>query len=83
MRGIKDHVEPDVMLYADLGMTASDNPQSYASESILVASDIIIIEQKDLTLIKLAIPHNSSDSITRSVLVQLIPPILLNDQAIS
>ena len=46
MRGLKDHLETDMVLYADLwGMRASDNPQGTIPDSILVTSahsDIVI-----------------------------------------
>ena len=70
VRGLKDHLEPDMVLYADLpGMIASDNPQGTIPDSILVTSarsDIIIIEQIFATFIELTIPHNSLDSMTRA-----------------
>ena len=66
MRRLKDHLEPDLVLFADLpGMRASDNPQGIIPDSILVTSarpDIVIIERKVVTLIELTIPHNSLNS---------------------
>ena len=59
-----------MVLYADLpGMRASDNSQGTIPDSILVTSarpDIIITEEKAVTLIELTIPHNSLDSMTRA-----------------
>lgn len=53
-RGIKDHLKPDMVLYADLPrMRASNTPQSTIPDSILATStcpDIVIIEQKYITL---------------------------------
>ena len=57
-----------MMLCADLqGMKVSDNPQGTIPNSTVVTSahpDIVIIEQKDVTLIELTISLNSLDSVT-------------------
>ena len=72
MRGLKDDLEPDMVLYADLPRMRSE-PQTTSKvlaipDSILVTSahpDIVIIEQNRDTLIELTILHNSLDHHTR------------------
>ena len=55
-RGTKDHM----VIYANLpGMTATDKPQGTIPDTILITSahpDIVIVEQKDVTLLELSIP---------------------------
>ena len=54
--------------YADIpGIRALDNPLATIPESIVVTTacpDVVIIEQKDVTLSELTIPQNSSESMS-------------------
>ena len=67
MQDLRDHLEDNVTLYVDLpNMRASDNPLTTIPESILVTSahpDIVLVEEDDTTMLELAIPHNSIESI--------------------
>ena len=60
VRGIQEHIDSDVMLYADLpGIQANDNPISTIPENTLVTSarpDIVLMGEDELTLIELTIP---------------------------
>ena len=70
VRGIKDHLEPDIEIYADLPeMRASENPQGTIPDNVIITSthpNIVIIEQGCVHLIELTIPHNSLDSMTKA-----------------
>ena len=69
-RGLKDHVDSEKNLYADLqGMRASDNPLATIPLDILVTSarpDIVIVGRKEVTIIELTIPHNSPESVLKA-----------------
>ena len=69
-RGIKDHLDPDTVLYADLpGMRTSENPPATIPDNILITParpDIVMVAQSDVTLIELTIPHNLLESISRA-----------------
>ena len=68
--GIKDHLDPDTVLYADLpGMRTSENPPATIPDNILITPahpDNVMVAQSDVTLIELTIPHNSLESISRA-----------------
>ena len=67
VKGLQDHIEHTIILYADLSnMRASDNPPAAILESILITSarpNIMLVEDNEITLLQLTIPHNSMESI--------------------
>ena len=68
MEGLSDHLEDNVTLYADLpNMRASGNPLATIPESILITTacpDIVLVEDDEVILLELTIPHNSTESIS-------------------
>ena len=70
MQDLHDHLKDNVTLYADLpNIRPSDNPLTTISKSILVTSarpDIVLVEEDDTTMLELAIPHNSIESISNA-----------------
>ena len=56
-----------MVLYADPpGMRATGNPPTTIPDITLVTPDIVVIEQNNVTLIELEIPHNSLESPSKS-----------------
>ena len=50
-------------------MRASENPLATIPENILITSarpDIVLVEDKEITLLELTIPHNSMESISNA-----------------
>ena len=70
MNGLQDHLDDNVTIYADLpNMRASDNPLATIPESILITSarpDIVLVGDREITLLELTIPHNSVESINNA-----------------
>ena len=68
--GIKEHLDSDTTLYADLpGLRARNNPVSTIPESTLVTSarpDMVLVRADEITLIKLTVPQYSLESLSQA-----------------
>ena len=68
VRGIKDHQDPNMDVYADppeMQAAKIPYPLYQNSSSTTARLDMVIIEQKDVT--ELTIPHNSLESMSRAM----------------
>ena len=70
VNGLRDHIEDTVTRCADLtNMRAGNNPPATIPENILINStgpDIMLVEDEEITLLELTIPHGFMESIANA-----------------